>query len=300
MVSSFESAGIGGLAHLATGAKGTDTVTSLVYASKYYDWDWSLDMPAFSIPAGEHSVYTAWQSDEAGYIGNMIDQFGKPGALFALPPDAYDYFNALDQIICGVHKQKIIDSGALMVCRGDSGDPVEVLAATMVRLEEAFGCTTNTKGYKVLNHMRVLWGDGINLNSIEQILESFTAAGYSTENIAFGMGGALLQGITRDTQRFAMKASAILRHGEWHGISKNPVTDPGKRSKEGLLFLAEHEGKFVTRHQLNETRYRSAVWHDDWHDDEAASRDWVLDFEDGYVANTYTLSEIRSRVQKYL
>lgn len=52
---------------------------------------------------------------------------------------------------------------------------------------EAFGHTVNGKGYKVLNHVRVIQGDGINPNSIRAILERITSAGYATDNLAFGM-----------------------------------------------------------------------------------------------------------------
>ena len=50
-------------------------------------------------------------------------------------------------------------------------------------------------------------------------------------NIAFGMGGALLQQVNRDTQRFAYKASEVTVDGKRIPICKDPVTDPGKASK---------------------------------------------------------------------
>jgi nicotinamide phosphoribosyltransferase len=59
------------------------------------------------------------------------------------------------------------------------------------------------------------------------------------------MGGAFLKGVNRDTQKFAMKASAVLRNGVWEGISKDPITDPDKRSK-GRLALVGHGPVFLT------------------------------------------------------
>lgn len=50
-VSSFESAGIGGLAHLVN-FQGTDTVAALLYGKEYY----GIDMAGYSIPASEHSI----------------------------------------------------------------------------------------------------------------------------------------------------------------------------------------------------------------------------------------------------
>lgn len=85
--------------------------------------------------------------------------------------------------------------------------------------------------------VRVIQGDGVNPTSIKQILETLKAQRISAENIAFGMGGALLQQVNRDTFSFAMKASAIYRAGEWHDVVKKPVTDSGKNSRGGRLSL---------------------------------------------------------------
>jgi nicotinamide phosphoribosyltransferase len=70
------------------------------------------------------------------------------------------------------------------------------------------------------------------------------ALGWSADNIAFGMGGALLQQLDRDTQKFAMKCSAALINGEWVDVQKDPVTDPGKKSKAGRVWLFESGGEF--------------------------------------------------------
>ena len=87
--------------------------------------------------------------------------------------------------------------------------------------------------------------------SIRRILAVAKIAGFSADNIAFGQGGALLQAIDRDTMKFAMKCSAIGVGGrqveffgrkisvdtEWRDVFKDPITDPGKASKKGLVTL---------------------------------------------------------------
>ena len=65
-------------------------------------------------------------------------------------------------------------------------------------------------------------------------------AGYSADNVAFGMGGALLQQMNRDTQAFAMKCSALKVAGKWIDVYKDPVGDSGKRSKKGRLTLVRN------------------------------------------------------------
>jgi nicotinamide phosphoribosyltransferase len=232
-VSSAESAGIGGAAHLVN-FMGSDTVEGVRAANYFY----KAGMAGFSIPAAEHSTITSWGRDgeEAAYR-NMLVQYGKPGGLLAVVSDSYDLDSAVDNLWGGKLKQEVIDSGATVVVRPDSGDPVNTPYRTVVKLAEKFGTTTNGKGFKVLNNVRVIQGDGITQESITEILALLYFNKFSADNIAFGMGGALLQGINRDTQKFAMKCSAIRINGVWQDVYKDPITDSGKRSKRGRMAL---------------------------------------------------------------
>lgn len=229
-VSSGESAGIGGLAHLVNFV-GTDTIPALTFARDFYNHKGAA---GFSIPAAEHSTITAWGKDgEADAFANMLTQFGQPGKILAVVSDSYDIYNAVDNLWGQKLKDQVVASGATLVIRPDSGDPETVVAKCASLIEARFGTTTNSKGYKVFNNVRLIQGDGVEYASIKAILARLTAEGFSGDNIAFGMGGALLQHPNRDTMKFAMKASAIKIGDEWRGISKDPVTDPGKKSKMG-------------------------------------------------------------------
>jgi len=235
-VSSVESAAIGGAAHLVN-FLGTDTVSALPFAKAYYH----EPMAGFSIPAAEHSTITSWGRDhEVDAYRNMLRQFARPGSIVAVVSDSYDIYHAIQQHWGKTLRQEVIDSGATVVIRPDSGDPVLVVHQCLELLDEAFGHVVNSKGYKVLQHVRVIQGDGINPSSIRAILERITSAGYATDNLAFGMGGALLQRLDRDTQKFALKCSAARVAGEWIDVYKDPVTDKGKQSKRGRMSLLRH------------------------------------------------------------
>jgi len=173
---------------------------------------------------------------------NMLIQYAKPGSLVAVVSDSWDIYSAVENLWGGVLRQEVIDSGATVVIRPDSGDPVTVVSKVTNLLAEKFGTSTNNKGYKVLNNVRVIQGDGVNPQSIEAILENLTCQRFSATNIAFGMGGALLQKVDRDTLKFAFKCSAIRIDGKWQDVYKDPVTDSGKRSKRGRLDLIHSNG----------------------------------------------------------
>lgn len=229
----------------------------------------------------EHSSITSWGKEgEVGAYRNMLNQFAKPGALVACVSDSYDLFNAIDNLWGKALKQEVINSGATIVIRPDSGRPEVVVLLALQKLEAAFGSVTNSKGYKVLNHVRVIQGDGINPDMIETILKTITDAGYSATNVAFGMGGALLQQVNRDTQKFAYKCSSVTVNGEERDVFKDPITDPGKKSKAGRLDLLKHSGLYETVKQPAPAGQHSQL---------------ITVFENGEILKTYTLAEIQER-----
>ena len=272
-VSSLESAGIGGAAHLVN-FMGTDTISGILFAREYYN----AGVAGFSIPAAEHSTITSWGRDgEVKAYENMVNQFGRPGSILAVVSDSYDIYNAASKLWGEELRQKVIDSGSTVVIRPDSGDPVDVNKKLIQILDSKFGSTMNSKGYKVLNYVRIIQGDGINYQSIDDILTALTELGYSADNIAFGMGGALLQQVDRDTQKFAMKASAVKINGEWRPIYKDPITDKGKVSKAGR----------VTLYKNFNGQYHSAV--EDWPEDCLETV-----FKNGQLITEYTFDQVRA------
>lgn len=234
--SSGETAILGGMGHLVN-FMGTDTFEALEGVMAYYNTD---QVVGFSIPASEHSTITSWgRENEILAYENMIKKFAGEGKLYACVSDSFDIYAACRDLWGTQLKDKIIAAGGTLVVRPDSGDPTIVPVEVVEILAERFGTTVNSKGYKVLPpYIRVIQGDGINEHTLPQILENLIAKGFSTENIAFGMGGGLLQAWNRDTLKYAMKASARQDStGKWHGFSKDPITDHGKKSKEGRLGL---------------------------------------------------------------
>lgn len=234
--SSGETAMLGGMGHLIN-FMGTDTFEAIEGVMAYYNTD---QVVGFSIPASEHSTITSWgRENEVDAFENMLDTFGGPGKLLACVSDSFDIYAATRDLWGEKLKDKVLAMGGTLVVRPDSGDPETVPVEIIEILAEKFGFTVNSKGYKVLNPaVRVIQGDGINEYSLPKILENLKKAGFSADNIAFGMGGGLLQAWNRDTLKYAMKASAIrINEGEWVGFSKDPITDKGKRSKEGRLGL---------------------------------------------------------------
>lgn len=237
-VSSMESAGIGGVAHLVN-FMGTDTLPALVYAREYY----GEDMAGFSIPAAEHSTITSWgRENEVKAFENMLDTY--PTGFVAVVSDSFNIYEACEKLWGEQLKDKILNRDGCLVVRPDSGDPTNTVLKILNILGQKFGYQTNSKGYRVLNpKIRIIQGDGVDHDAIGSILQTMAINCWSADNIAFGMGGALLQKLNRDTQKFAFKCSMVGIKDKELNVSKNPVDSPWKASKEGKLLLTWNDQK---------------------------------------------------------
>lgn len=277
--SSHESASIGGSAHLVN-FLGSDNVSSINLILSYYNTN---NMPAFSIPASEHSTMTSWTEPlEVKAFENMLDQF--PTGLVACVSDSFDIIRACRDHWGTTLRDKILNRDGRLVIRPDSGDPIQTLKKIFNILWDKFGGTINGKGFKVIDpHVRVIQGDGVNYESIVDIMKMMVDEGFSIENIAFGMGGALLQKVDRDTQNFAIKCSSITINGVEIDVRKNPIeinengdsVSSFKKSKSGRLKL------------VNGLTVESSS-------DEVG--DELVDvFKDGVITKEWTFEEIKER-----
>lgn len=230
-----EAAAVGGAGHLLN-FLGSDTLEAIEYISDFY----SEPMAGFSIPATEHSTVTSWgrTGEKAMYENYIRNNLGE-GKIAACVSDSYNIWEAIDMW----HELDPVlqEVGGTLVIRPDSGDPIATPIEVIERLMQRFGYIVNGKGFKVLpDRIRVIQGDGITVDSLRTIISVMISKGLSIDNIAFGMGGGLLQHCDRDTYGWAMKCSAVCVNGEWRDVYKDPIGG-SKTSKRGLVWK---EGTF--------------------------------------------------------
>ena len=274
-VSSVESAMMGAAAHLVN-FMGTDTLVALPMIEEVY----GAECAAFSIPASEHSTITSWgRQNEGQAFKNMLDSY--PEGLVACVSDSYNIWEACDKLWGQDLKDQILNRNGTLVVRPDSGNPVTVVPRVLEVLMSRFGFTINNKGYKVLPpQIRVIQGDGITYESTKEIVNAMISNGLSVDNVAFGMGGGLLQKVDRDTLKFAFKCSAARINNEWVDVFKEPVDEPFKKSKKGRLKLIKVDGEFATVRADQYPQYKDEL---------------ETVFLDGEVTKTYTWNEVRAR-----
>lgn len=285
-VSSVESAGLGGAAHLVN-FNGSDNLAGSQLAMEYYG---ASKVYGMSIPATEHSICTLLgKQGELEIFRHVLDTF--PTGIVACVSDSYDIFNACANYWGGELKDKVLNRDGVLVIRPDSGDPVMTLLKVFEILMDKMGCTVNEKGYKVLpKTVRVIQGDGVNYDSIRGIYRALGEHHISAENLVLGMGGALLQKLDRDTQKFAMKCSYAKVGGKDVMVQKSPteMNEKGelvtsfKKSKGGRLKLVKVNGQFKTVGEQEYPELRDEM---------------VTVFENGKLLVDQKFEDVRKRAQ---
>jgi nicotinamide phosphoribosyltransferase len=285
-VSSVESAGIGGSAHLVN-FNGSDNIAASIFTKDYYQAQKAYGL---SIPATEHSICTLLGKEgELKIFKHVLDTF--PTGLVACVSDSYNIFKACEEYWGENLKTQILERSGTLVIRPDSGDPIQTLLAIYKVLFEKFGYRTNSKGYKVLPpQVRVIQGDGVNYDSIITMYQALKQAGISAENLVLGMGGALLQKVDRDTQKFAIKCSYAKMDGKDVIVQKSPtemdengkITESFKKSKAGRLKLIKTETGYKTVQENEHPELADQL---------------VTVFENGKVTQEYTFEEVRERAK---
>lgn len=284
--SSMESAGIGGSAHLIN-FNGSDTIYASVFAQKYYK---AQQVYGNSIPATEHSIVTLLgEEGEKDIFRHVLNEF--PTGVVACVSDSYDIFRACKEYWGDELKAQVLQRDGVLVIRPDSGDPVRTLLKVFEILFQQFGFTENSKGYKVLPpQVRVIQGDGVNYEAIQEIYEALKQQKISAENLVLGMGGALLQKLNRDTQKYALKCSYAEIDGKPVIVQKRPkelnskgeMVKSFKISKAGKLKLVQQNGSYKT---VGANEFPELA-------DEL-----ITVFENGEIKKEYSFEEIRENAE---
>ena len=283
-VASAEQAEIGGASHLVH-FMGSDTVEGILTANFYY----KESMAAFSVYATEHSIECSFgggTEDAKRYIRKQLSNAPK-GTIASIVIDGYDVYRE-SELLCTEFKDDIIKSEVKVVFRPDSGDMMEVVPRLLKLQEMAFGYTLTKTGYKSINHVGIIQGDGVDHTSIKLLLDKIIAMGYSADCVIFGSGGALLQKVNRDTLKFAQKACSILINGKWIGIAKDPITDHNKKSKEGVLTLVRSK----LTGELSVVRLDTNILNEEFEDI------MKLVYYKGDLYNETTLADVRNRANE--
>ncbi|MDR7080791.1 nicotinamide phosphoribosyltransferase [Arthrobacter ginsengisoli] len=260
------SAAASGAGHLLS-FTGSDSLATIDWVNRYYPSEAGTDngLVLGSVPATEHSVMCAGisESSELETFERILDKH-KSG-IVSVVSDTDDFFQVLNVILPAL-KTRIMERDGKLVIRPDSGDPADIICGTMSRpgaifttqvrtmehdpefygaiqlLWNAFGGTTNAKGYKVLDsHIGLIYGDSITIDRAKDIWTRLESLGFASENIVFGVGSYSYQYVTRDTFASAIKATWAKINEVEHNLLKDPKTDSGtKKSATGRLAVTRN------------------------------------------------------------
>lgn len=299
----YEAAGMSGIGHLAS-FTGTDNIPSIRYVEEYYD---AAGFIGAGVPATEHSVACAGGAEnEKETLIRLIKQ-RKPGEILSFVADTWDYFHFITVTLADPEVITIVrESGIKLVVRPDSGVPDLIVngdpkaaedsperKGTLRILEEIYGSTVNSKGYKVLDpSIGIIYGDGITFERGDIILTHMKENGFASTNIVLGLGSFYYTFVTRDTHGFAMKMTWAEVDGEGRMLQKDPKTQSGsikKKSALGRLVVVDDGDGYrlidgiatrVEQESYDDVDFLRPIW------------------RDGRWLRRTTLEEIRNNVKK--
>lgn len=107
----------------------TATVPAIMWMEKHYDCDVTKEPVGFGAISTEHSVMCsnfAVDGDEITHIKRLLTEI-YPNHNFSMVSDSYDYENLVMNLLPQCKTEIMAHNGTLLV-RGDSGNPVEILA----------------------------------------------------------------------------------------------------------------------------------------------------------------------------
>ena len=222
------------------------------------------------------------------------ESFGKileetpDGSVLSVVSDAWDIYRA-----CSYWNKladRVKEKNVSLVIRPDSGEPTEVIPKMISILEKGFPRHKNDKGLWVFDNLKLLWGDGIDESNYLEVLTIMPRLGYGVENLIVGSGGGLMQKVNRDTMKWAFKASAVVQSNGWVPIRKDPITDPGKKSKAGKLeTVIGKDGEVHTVDWTLATTYPTRLLETVYYYDKQRMR--------GVLAREQTMEQIRELVR---
>jgi len=290
--------------------KGEDTLPVIEWVKNYYPGDNGLI--ATSVPASEHAVATAYlpedtndtMASDRAYVKRILDLY--PSGIVSMVSDTYNFWD-LVTVILPEFKNQIIARDGKLVIRPDSSPktPVEMIIGDseapdgspenkgLVQcLYEIFGGTVNSKGYIDLDsHISAIYGDSIQREYAEAILEGLMKKGFSSNNIIFGVGSFSYQYSTRDSHSIAIKCTAVASgYGSdkrWKAVFKDPKTDnSGKKSAKGFLRMDLVDGEYVFTQDVS------------LEEEQGGALETV--YENGKIMRMQSFADVRAVAKKFL
>lgn len=364
----------------------TATVPALMWLEDNYNCNIETEEVGYGALSFEHSTVTsnyAIDGDEETLLKRALTEI-YPNDNFSFLTDSYDHDNFLLNVVPAC-KEEILAHNGTVLFRGDSGDPVEIIAGKKIHtvlldedelndlrywfrdwaydhdieheethyfninetyykvrfnaeyvkerggysdcnyyflddyditweevepslellgmvwwLDQQFGHTINSKGYKVLNpHVKAIYGDSMTPSRVREAYERTTAQGYAINNMVFGVGSFSFMGIetidedgnvsygpyTRDTFGYAIKATyGEDADGNPVMIYKQPKALAWKKSPKGCIIVAPDGQSYTDGHTFEEAH------------GEGVENLLELVFKDGKMVKETSLKEIRNRM----
>jgi len=228
-------------------------------------------MPSFcvSLVSDGFNIWNAianqWPSDDSSNGGpsmrGMLKERLAAGQLTLIRPDSGEALETLPQMLTvlqemlGEHWQT--DLAPLNPLFKKEDPRAAKYAAVIKKIQSKIGYTQNAEVNPFRRftgqQLRILQGDGVAPDTVDDMLASLLANGFCANTVHFGSGGGLLQKINRDSLSCAFKCCAMYVGDKMFPIGKDPIAG-GKKSYPGNpCVVRDAEGVLRNRGEYDAT-----------------------------------------------
>lgn len=303
-----DAAVLSGIGHLSS-FRGTDILQAPVALNRYYtkhgfnpdgapldELEHDSGTLGASVVASEHSVMESYGLDEYETYRQLIKN--NPTGVLSLVSDTYDYWHVVEDVLPSLHDEIMARDGKLVIRPDSFEKPAIELVESLQSLWGTFGGTINSKGYKVLDsHVGLLHGEGVTPKTVGDFMETIADAGFSTENIVFGVGAYVYSSlVSRDSFSQAMKAQLVVINGKEKQIYKAPHDSHYPKSYESKLKTSLVGGVSVHRDKNGKLFAIDGLSLDDISKD--SDNEMHIIFKDGKLLNQENIHNIRQKLHQ--
>lgn len=234
---------------------GTDT-----FEAAYAAWkDGAPSYVGSSVWALAHRIVQGFVEEKECY--ETIYENSPNHSFISMVADCYNYYNAVENYILPLAKKSVEENnGKVVVCRPDSGDPLEQILWT-INLAIQNGLYEEKDGWKYATTLRFIEGDSMDFDTMRLIMDALRDRKWAPHGWGlFGVGGFLRNGLTRDnlSAKYALCQSGdrgVMKLSHTTGKSTFPNSGLRKTSsyyeltsniEDTCMKIMYDEGTFMT------------------------------------------------------
>lgn len=222
------------------------------------------------IPTSEQSVMMSFgRQQQLASFRNMLEIY--PTGIVSIAADTYNIWHVMTSVIQQL-KDDILKRNGRVLFRIDSGNAEEIICGNLSAkpyspkwkgcislLEDVFGSTVGSRGYKMLNvKVGLIYGGSMDVNRFERILQRLHDNGYASSNVIIGIG-SMMDSYPLNNIQFEFKTHNITINCNERYIENNKSRKSEKPYTDDLSLIKNKNYEYVTLNDVTAEQEQQGI-----------------------------------------